>query len=119
MTFSYDATLATNRDYLRSLLGDTEPDAGPYPERGNFTNELLDRFLTNGGSVNRAYILAARLMATVWSNYAKRVTGTSMSVDATQVAEEWRRNAKDAATTPVDGSAPPPRWRVFNGTVNG
>jgi hypothetical protein len=118
MTFSYDATLATNRDYLRSLLNDTEPDAGPYPEKGNFTNELLDKFLVSGGSVNRAYILACRALATAWSNYAKRVSGTSMSVDATGVAEEWRKNARDAVTAPVDGSAPPSRFRVFNGTVN-
>lgn len=117
MTFNYDATLQTNRDKLRSYLDDTTQGEGPYPKGRNFSNEQLDEFLS-GKTVNAAYIIACRLLATAWSNYARRVSGTSMSVDATGVADEWRKNAKDAAMTPVDGSAAPSRFRVFNGTVD-
>lgn len=118
MTFTFDATLSTNRDKLRSYIGDMQPDEGPYPKGLNFSNEQLDEALS-GRTVNAAYIVLCRMLATAWTSLARRVTGTSLSVDATGIAEEWRKNAREAVTNPIDGSAPPSRFRVFNGTVNG
>lgn len=118
MSFTYDETLDTDRDYLRSLLNDIVEDAGPFPENKNFQDEQLDKYLSRASSsVNRAYILCCQVLAAAWAKYARRVRGTSLEVDAKDAAEEWRKQAADARKSPVDGSAGS-TFKVFNATYD-
>lgn len=117
MTVTYDETLDTDRDYLRSLLNDIDLDAGPFPENKNFQDEQLDKYLSTGGSVNGAYIICCQTLAGAWAKYARLVRGTSLEVDARNAAEEWRKQAAEARKNPVDGAAGS-TWRVFNATTD-
>lgn len=90
MTFTY--TLTTDIGKLRLKLGDHTSGAGLRPDGTNFTDEELQVWLTEGGSVDFALLLACETLAREWSSSADLGVG-SVRESASQVAAAWTERA--------------------------
>lgn len=86
MTWTYDATLPTDRDKLRMLIGDVDTSDQ------QLQNEALTLFLTEEGSLYAAAAAACRAIA---GTYARRVDfgNAGLSLAASQRVEHYTRLA--------------------------
>ena len=94
MSFSYDLTLAADRDYVRFLIQDTASATALY------ANEELDGLLNREGNVYLAASKAilARIAGFVEKAIRYRVGADirgALEVDRTKVTAEMRQLAKD------------------------
>ena len=105
MAFTYLDTLATNRDKVRFRIGDTVEDAGPRPDKRNFSdNEIAFLLSEEDSRVNGAIAHGFEVLASEWSAYALSETEGEASFNASNVAKEYRQQATDWRARP-GGSA--------------
>lgn len=96
MTFSYDDTIATNRDKVRFWLSDTVEDAGPLPESKNFSDAEIDGLLTEEGSWQRAVAGALERLAIEWFQHPSysadnfNISNSHVGRNYATMAQEWR-----------------------------
>lgn len=64
-TFSLEEPVS-DKDEVRIHVGDVRVDDGPAPDHSNLSDELIDYFLTAGGSVAEAVALAFDHLAALW-----------------------------------------------------
>jgi len=94
MSFSYQDTLATNRDKVRFRVGDTQEDAGPRPDKRNFSDAEIVFVLSEEDSrVNGAIAHTFEILAAEWSAYALSEREGEVAFDAKEVANNYRAEA--------------------------
>lgn len=87
MAWSYDVTLSTDKDRIRLMIGDTDPDDAQY------SNEELEALATVYGGVHAAAIAAANGLAAKYSRFADKWVG-DLKILASQKARNYLALAK-------------------------
>ena len=90
MTWSFDASLSTSKDFVRALLADTSESVND----GALTDESIEKLIEQTGS---NVMLAASMAALIISaHYAKQVNFSvdGLKVDASNKAEAWRKTSE-------------------------
>ena len=110
MAFTYSITApVSDRNQLRTHIGDVTSGDGPAPSRANLDDSLLDYFLATAGSVAGAVALAFDHLAALWISRPIFGPGelSTIHVDMykkfTQAANDWR--ARDTSGAGEFGSA--------------
>jgi len=111
-TFSYDATLAANRDKVRFHLQDTVSGSGPKPGDGNFANTELDALITAEGSWQRAVAAGFETLAAAWRRHPD-FTADGLSLKRGSIADGYAKQA--AEWRKQYGTAARPRTGVAGG----
>lgn len=101
MSFSYDTTLATDKDKVRLFIGDTDST------QPLLQDEEIISLLAMFGSVAVASSTACKNIAARFARYADRVTG-DISVRYSQIAETYRALADEIKTSLSALNAPMP-----------
>lgn len=99
MAFTYAGTLATNRDRVRFYLNDITAGSGPRPGDANFTDAEIDGLITAYGSWQRAVYAGLMALATAWRRYPDFRTESGFSVNRTDIADGYHKQAQDWAKT--------------------
>ena len=121
MAFTYDDTLTGARDKVRFWVQDVSEGSGPKPSDGNFTDAEIDGLVATYGSWQRAVYAALMVLATSWRRFPDFRTESGFSLNRTDIADGYHKQALDwakqygiptalmgstagyAATTRVDG----------------
>ena len=121
MAFTYDDSLTGNRDKVRFWVQDTVENGGPKPSDANFTDAEIDGLIAAYGSWQRGVYAALMALATAWRRFPDFRTESGFSVNRTDIADGYQKQALDwakqyglpttltgsqagyAATTRVDG----------------
>ena len=94
MAFTYSDALTTDRDKVRFRVGDTVQDEGPRPDKRNFSNNEITFVLSEESSqVNGAIAHIFEILAAEWSAFALSEREGDVTVDAKEVAENYRMQA--------------------------
>lgn len=105
MAFTYLPSLLTSRDQIRLRIGDTVANAGPRPDKRNFADEELAYILADEGDrLNGAIAQAFEILTSEWSAYAINERDDSVQMDATAVANEYRKQANAYRSKPGGSS---------------
>jgi hypothetical protein len=92
MAFTYNDTLATDRDMIRIRVGDTAQNNGPRPDGANFSDEEIAGLLSSEGSANRAIAAIYEILAAQWAGYADTQMGDRRE-SLSQVADRYTKLA--------------------------
>lgn len=98
MAFTYDDTLATDRDKVRFWVQDTCKDSGPRPGDSNFSDAEINGLVTTYGSWQRAVYAALTILANAWRRYPNFRTESGFSLNRTDIANGYQKAAADWAT---------------------
>ena len=101
MSFTYDPTLATDRDKVRLFIGDTDST------QPLLQDQEIVSLLAMFGSVTIAAATACKNIAAKFARYADRNTG-DISVKYSQIAETYRKLAVEIRESFSALSAPMP-----------
>ena len=94
MTFTYTPDFTTNRDNIRLRTGDTQTDAGPRPDKRNFSDEEITQILSDeGATVNAAIASCFEILANEWSAWAMSERRGEAQFDAKEVADKFSKQA--------------------------
>ena len=94
MTFTYLEALSVSRDKIRLRVGDTQENSGPRPDKRNFSNEELTFILSEEDArVNGAIAHCFEILAAEWSSYALSEREADLAFNASEVAENMRKQA--------------------------
>ncbi len=93
MTFSYSDALTTDRDKVRLRIGDTQRDAGPRPDKRNFSDEEISFLLTDEGNVVGAIGQAFEVLANEWESFSISERLGEVNYDAKEKAQDYDRRA--------------------------
>ena len=107
MTFTFDASIAEDRDRIRSAIRDIEWESGPLPGDKNFTDEELDDFLDREGHWGRAVAHSLEILASSWRIHPS-FQADSMSISRSHIsrgfsddAKQWRKQYGYSDASPV------------------
>lgn len=93
MAFTYSDTLSTNRDKIRLRVGDTQQNAGPRPDKRNFSDAEITFVLAEESTVNASIAHIFEILANEWAAYAISEREGDVNFDAKEVADEFRKQA--------------------------
>ena len=93
MTHSYSEALTTSKDKIRFRIGDTVEDAGPRPDKRNFSDEELTFVIAEESTVNASIAHCFEILANEWSAYALMEREGEVTFDAKEVASNYRAQA--------------------------
>jgi hypothetical protein len=93
MTYTYNSTLADDRDKIRLRIGDTTENNGPRPGGGNFSDEEIAGVLSDEGSVNTTIAALYEILAAQWASYVDTEMG-DRDERLSQVADRYQKLAK-------------------------
>jgi hypothetical protein len=102
MAFTYDLT--TDRGEVRLNLGDTQENAGPRPDKRNFSDDEIDHFIateTDGNTAATA--LGFEILASEWTSYTIAEREGEVSFDAKEVADNYLEIASEWRAKPGGG----------------
>lgn len=97
MTFSYQATHASDIDRVRFYIADTASGNGPLPEDGNFTNEEIQSIIALEGAWQRAVAACFERLASAWRKFPNLesdqfgLSRSHISRGYEESAASWRR----------------------------
>jgi hypothetical protein len=95
MAFTYSTDLATDRDKIRLRIGDTVANAGPRPDKRNFDDAEIAFILSDEDDrVSGAIAQVFEILSNEWSAYALSERDSDVAMDATEVAKQFRAQAK-------------------------
>lgn len=103
MAFTYDLT--TNRGKVRLAIGDTVENAGPRPDKRNFSDTEIDYFVdteTDGNTAASA--LGFEILASEWAAYAISEREGEVSFDAKEVSDQYLDLANEWRNKPDGGT---------------
>lgn len=103
MAFTYDLT--TNRGIVRFNLGDTVQNAGPRPDKRNFTDAEIDYLIateTDGNTAATA--LGLEILASEWAAYNLSEREGEVTYDAKGLADFYRKLANEWRNKPDGGT---------------
>lgn len=105
MAFTFDDTLATDRDYIRFYVGDTVENSGPRPKAGNtnFSDALIAAVLSSEG--HRVATVAAlfEALSNEWARHKTAEREGEVSVDTKEVADQYASLADEWRSKPNGG----------------
>ena len=88
MAFTYDLT--TDRGVVRFNIGDTVENAGPRPDKRNFSDAETDYLIaTETAGNNAATALGFEILASEWGAYAISEDEGEVSFDAKKVSDRF------------------------------
>lgn len=93
MAFTYLEALTEDRDKVRFRIGDTQEDAGPRPDKRNFSDDEITFLLTDEGNVVGAIGQAFEVLANEWESYSIEEKEGEVSFDAKEKAQDYDRRA--------------------------
>lgn len=104
MAFTYDLT--TDRGKVRLNLGDTVTNAGPRPDKRNFTDAEIDHFIdTETDGLTAATAFGFEILASEWMAYSIAEREGEVSFDAKGLADSYMTIAKDWRSKPDGGDS--------------
>lgn len=111
MGITYRDSLTTDRDKIRLRIGDTQQDAGPRPDKRNFSDDEIKFILSEEGSVVTAAVAHCfEILQSEWSSYAllEREGDIQFSAISTSnrfgdLAELWRAKPGGSAEAEASG----------------
>lgn len=96
MTFTaYDPDETTERDQVRGEIGDTVENAGPRPNKTNFSDEVIARILTVEGNVNGAIARCFERLRAEWTPYSLSERRDVEAFDAKGLVDKYEKLADD------------------------
>ncbi len=93
MTFTYNEALSANRDKIRLRIGDTQNAAGPRPDKRNFSDQEITFILSEETTVNASIAHCFEILASEWSAFALSEREADLNFNASEVAENFRKQA--------------------------
>ena len=96
MAFTYNDSLATDRDLVRFHLGDVVDSSGPRPGGRNFSDREIAYYLSlvSGSSGWRLVVgQLLRVLANEWTQHARNITIGEYREDATETAKAYMTRA--------------------------
>ncbi len=94
MAFTYNEDFTTDRDQVRLKTGDTQADAGPRPDKRNFSDaEIVQVLSEESAEVNGAIANIFEILANEWAAWAIQEREGEISMDAKEVAKTFRKQA--------------------------
>ena len=98
MAFTYNDSLATDRDLVRFHLGDVVDSSGPRPGGRNFSDREIAYYLSlvsgsNGWRLVVGQLL--RVLANEWTQHARNITIGEYREDATETAKAYMTRASE------------------------
>lgn len=104
MTFAYDLT--TDRGKVRLNLGDTQENAGPRPDKRNFSDAEIDYLLSAESSVIvAATAFGFEILASEWASFAISEREGEAQYDAKGMADVYSGLANDWRSKPGGGDS--------------
>lgn len=101
MAFTYSDALSYDRDKVRFHIGDTQEDAGPRPDKRNFSdNEIAFALDTEDDRINGTVAYLLEILANEWTAYAIQEREGEVQMDAKEVAANYREQAAFWRTKP-------------------
>ncbi len=115
--YTYEDSLTTDKDKVRLYIADKVEDAGPRPEKANYSDDEINAVITAEGNWGRAVAAFFEILAAEWGQYVDMAVGPRRE-QLSQVAnryhllsKDWRKRhgtgvgtgARAAFPTPVDG----------------
>lgn len=103
MAFTYDLT--TDRGVVRFNLGDTVENAGPRPDKRNFSDAEIDYLIaeeTDGNTAATA--LGFETLASEWASYTLSEREGEVSFDAKKVSDQYLEIALNWRNRPGGGT---------------
>lgn len=104
MTFNYSDTLTSDQDKIRFRIGDTQANAGPRPDRRNYSNEEIAFILTEETEVNASIAHCFEILSSEWTSFSLSETGAQASFNAKGVADEYSDLASEWRKKPGGAS---------------
>jgi hypothetical protein len=99
--FTFNSTPTTDRDELRIIIGDIAFDNGPAPDHANVDDATLDHFLSVGGDINGAAVLAFEHLAALW--ISRPIFGPGeLSTIHTRTWEQFMKMAEEYRSRSAD-----------------
>ena len=98
MAFTYNDSLATDRDLVRFHLGDVVDSSGPRPGGRNFSDREIAYYLSlvSGSSGWRLVVgQLLRVLANEWTQHARNITIGEYREDATETAKAYMTRASE------------------------
>lgn len=94
MAFTYDATLATDLSNVRFYTGDTQENAGPRPDKRNFTDAEVGFALTaEDDRINGAVAHLFEVLANEWISYSLSEKEGDRDFDAKELYDYYNQQA--------------------------
>jgi hypothetical protein len=88
MAFTYDLT--TDRGVVRFNIGDTAENAGPRPDKRNFSDEEIDYLIsTETDGTTAASALGFETLASEWGAYTLSEREGEVNFDAKEVSDQY------------------------------
>lgn len=104
MAFTYDLT--TDAGKVRFNLGDTQENAGPRPDKRNFTDAEIDHLLEQeSDTVVAATAFGFEILASEWESYSLREKEGEAEYDAKEVADGYQELADKWRAKPGGGTS--------------
>lgn len=105
MAFTYDDTLETDRDNIRFRAGDTQQNAGPRPDKRNFSDAEIAAVLSDENTVTATVAALFEILASEWSSFALSEKNDEIWMDAKDTADEYRKRAEEWRAKPGGSSS--------------
>ncbi len=103
MAFTYDLT--TDRGVVRLSMGDTVENAGPRPDKRNFSDVEIDYLITTEtAGTTAATALGFEILASEWGAYAISEREGEVSFDAEEVSDLYFKQATYWRNKPDGGT---------------
>lgn len=103
MAFTYDLT--TDRGKVRLSIGDTVENAGPRPDKRNFTDAEIDYLISTETAGNTAAAaFGFELLASEWAAYTIQEREGEVSFDAKEVSDQYLDIAVEWRNKPDGGT---------------
>lgn len=103
MAFTYDLT--TDRGIVRFNIGDTMENAGPRPDKRNFTDAEIDYLIATEIDGNTAAsALGFETLASEWASYTISEKEGEVSFDAKEVSDQYLDIASEWRNRPNGGT---------------
>lgn len=104
MAFTYDLT--TNRGVTRFNLGDTVENAGPRPDKRNFSDAEIDHLIaTETAGTTAATALGFEILSNEWAAYALSESEGEVDFDAKEVSDTFLKRANYWRSKPGGGTS--------------
>lgn len=103
-TFTYNEPPSSDLHRLRVVIGDTIEDDGPAPNRQNLSDELLQWYLDEAGSIPCAAAAIFEHLATRWTSRPifgpgeLSTTHVNLSAKFREQADYWREQCAGSST---------------------
>ena len=99
MSFTYDPTLATQRDQIRFELGDTQAaPAGILPNGANVPDETIDALIEQLGDKDHVIFNIAHQASAAWSKVPTSYNADGQSISRSDGSANWLNFARQKLT---------------------